>query len=352
MGGGPGRRRGSARGGAAMRRELRPPGAIRRPGGRIPAPWRLIIGMEQEPATAAVDRRIADLAARQHGVVGARQLLALGLGRGAIEHRVRAGRLHRLHRGVYAVGHPRIASKGRYMAAVLACGPDAVLSHVSAADLWELLDSSASSVHVTVPSGGGRGRREAIVLHRSRGLSEDEVTVHDGFPITSVARTLLDLAATIAPGPLKRAVERSLIVRRFDLRAVRAVLARHANSRCTRSLSEIVANLHDEPSLTRSELEGFFRDLCDEHSLPRPQINQVVEGLTVDFLWSDHRLIVETDGRAVHGTPAAFERDRARDAKLMVAGYRVVRFTYRQIVHEPETVARTLLALLAAPLAA
>lgn len=235
------------------------------------------------------------------------------------------------------------------MAAVLACGRGAVLSHASAAALWDLRRCSGSRIHVTVPSGAGRSRRPGIALHRSARLDVDEVTIHDAIRVTSVARTLLDLAGDLVPGPLERAVEQSVILRIFDLESFDATLARHPTARGIRALSVIVASLRDEPRLTRSELEGYFLDLCAARALPRPEVNQMVEGLSVDFLWRGHGLIVETDGRGTHATLMAFERDRARDARLTVAGYRVVRFTYRQIVHEPGSVARTVFALLAPP---
>ena len=238
------------------------------------------------------------------------------------------------------------------MAAALACGPGAVVSHITAADLWDLRRSNASAIHVTVQSRAGLSAREGIAVHRTRRLVADEVTDHRAIPITTVERTLLDLAGMLAAGPLERAVERTVMLRLFDLAALDAVLARNPGRKGASALQGIVANLDDEPQLTRSQLEDFFIDLCDAHALPRPETNALVEGLTVDFLWRDRRLIVETDGRATHATPMAFERDRARDARLMVAGYGVVRFTYRQIVREPERVARTLLALLAAPLPA
>jgi len=308
--------------------------------------------MDGQLDSVAIDIRIARLAERQHGVVGRAQLLALGLERGAIESRIRRGWLYPLHRGVYAVGYRNLSAKQSWMAGVLACGSSAVLSHGSAAALWDLRRSSGSKVHITVPSGAGRSRRAGLVVHRSPGLNAVEVAAHDGIPVTTVERTLIDIAGDLARGPLERAVERSVVLRLFDLHAVNVTLARHPNRKGAQALSSIVANLHDEPQLTRSELEAFFRDLCEAHSLPRPAINQVVEGLIVDFLWRQHRLIVETDGRATHATPQAFERDRARDATLVLAGYRVVRFTYRQIVYEPDKVARTVLALLTSPLPA
>ena len=308
--------------------------------------------MEGRLDTVSIGTRIAQLAECQHGVVARRQLLAFGLGPSAVDARMRRGWLHPVHRGIYAVGHRRLSARGRWLAAVLACGDGAVLSHVSAAALWDLRGSNASAVHVTVPSGAGRAGRPGIAVHRSRGLADDEATVHEAIPLATVARTLLDIAGMLAPGPLERAVERSVLLRLFDLSAVNAILARRPNRKGARTLSVIVANLHDDPQVTRSALEDLFLDLCAARRVPRPEVNQHVHEFVVDFLWRRQKLIVEADGRRTHNTPTAFERDRARDAALTVAGYRVVRFTYRQIVNEPEQVARTVLALLAAPRAA
>jgi Protein of unknown function (DUF559) len=280
-------------------------------------------------------------------VVSRAQLLGLGLERGAIGSRLRRRWLHPVHRGVYAVGHTRLSARGRWLAAVLACGEAAALSHADAGALWDLRASNAARVHVTVAGDGGRPGRAGIVLHRSRSLVRDEVIVHERIRDTAVGRTLLDLAATLAPGRLERVVEQAVFLQRFDLHEMNATIARNRTRKGVHALETIIAALHDEPQLTRSELEGFFVDLCDASALPRPQINQVVEGFEVDFLWPQHRLIVETDGRRSHATRAAFERDRARDAALTVAGYRVVRFTYRQVVEEPARVARTLIELLA-----
>ena len=161
-----------------------------------------------------------------------------------------------------------------------------------------------------------------------------------------MSRTLLDLAGMLTPTRLERAVERSLALRLFDLRAVEAVLAANRRRPGAASLAEIIARVHDEPSLTRRELEALMLDLCDAHGIERPEVNVLVGGLEVDFLWRAQRLIVETDGRADHETPIAFGRDRERDEQLTVLGYRVVRFTYRRIVDHPDAVAATLRALL------
>lgn len=150
----------------------------------------------------------------------------------------------------------------------------------------------------------------------------------------------------LAPGPLARAVERSLALRLFDLHAVHAAIRVNPRRPGATTLTRIIGSIHDEPILTRSDLEGLMRDLCDGHRLPRPAVNAIVAGEEVDFHWPAHRLIVETDGHEDHGTRAAFERDRAKDARLTARGYRVVRFTYRQVVHAPAAVGATLRALL------
>jgi len=305
--------------------------------------------MEQIHATVSVDTLIAEVAESQHGVVSLGQLRRAGLASGAINARARSGRLHRLHTGVFAVGHRRLSREGRWMAAVLALGDGAVLSHVSAAALWGLRASRAAAIHVTVPTNAGLGSRDGIVVHRSLTLGAAEITRHDGIAVTSPARTLVDLAGMLTPGPLERAVERSLALRSFDLHAVQAAIEANPSRPGAKTLAGIVAAVHDEPPLTRSELEALMRDLCDANAIRRPEVNVRVEGSEVDFFWRAERLIVETDGHETHGTRAAFERDRAKDARLTALGYRVVRFTYRQLVYERPLVVATLLALLATP---
>jgi hypothetical protein len=220
------------------------------------------------------------------------------------------------------------------------------LSHVTAAAFWALRPSASAIIHVTVPTPGGRRQRPGIVVHRSITLRQADVTLRDGFPVTSVARTLLDLAGVLAPGPLERAVERSLALRLFDLRQMQGVLAANPKRRGAATLALIVETIHDDPPMTRSELEAMMRDLCDGHGLPRPEVNVHVAGPEVDFFWRAQRLIVETDGHEDHGTRTAFERDRARDARLTALGYRVVRFTHRQLTREPDLIAATLVALI------
>jgi len=301
--------------------------------------------VDEQTDQARSDLRIAVLAARQHGVVSWRQLTGAGLRRGAIDHRVRIGWLHRMYRGVFAVGHRPLTRDARWMGAVLACGELAALSHVCATALWEVRPYSGTWIDVTVPIRTGRESRDRIRLHRSSTLKADDVTTHRGIPVTTIARTLLDVAATFTAPALARTVEQTEIRRRFDLKAIEGTLARHPNhpgrARLTRAI-----DLYRDDELTRSDLEAVFLALCQDHAIPRPLVNHIIENDEVDFFWPHQRLVVETDGRGTHLTRAAFERDRDRDARLVALGYRVLRFTERQVTADTEIVAARLSALL------
>lgn len=285
-----------------------------------------------------VDALIADLGAAQHAVLSRSQLRAAGLSDQQLDDRLRTGRLHPVHRGVYAVGHTLLSSGGRLMAAVLACGRGAALSHGTAADLWGIRPSASATIHVSVASRRGRRPRHGLVIHRPRNLSPEEVTRHEGFPVTTPARTLLDLAAVVGPGSLERTIDRAEALGLFDLRAVRAVLAAHPRRAGAGALASALEQ-YSPVGLTRSELEERFLTLCAAEGLPRPVVNVRVGPYEVDFLWREERLIAETDGRRHHGTRRAFERDRTRDAHLSASGYRVMRFSYRQVAYEPAVVA-------------
>jgi very-short-patch-repair endonuclease len=288
------------------------------------------------------DAALAELARRQWGVVSVEQLRALGFGRSAVTRRVRAGRLHRLYLGVYAVGHVHLGREGRRLAAVLACGEGAVLSHRSAAAHWGLLQTSQARVDVTAR----RGRRqvEGIRLHWSRSLAAQDTTTRQGIPITSIARTLLDLAATVRPDRLERALAQAERLQLYDHTAIGDVLSRSNGHRGRAALARATAR---EPRLTRSELEAIFLRLVRQAGLPEPQSNLPLAAidhprLEPDFYWPTHRLVVETDGWETHGTRAAFQTDRRRDAALVAAGWRVMRFTYDDVVREGSTVVRRL----------
>jgi predicted transcriptional regulator of viral defense system len=301
--------------------------------------------MREFPASPP-DWRVAKLAAGQWGVVSVAQLRALGFSKDAVQRRVRTGRLHRLHHGVYAVGHTVLRREGRWLAAVLACGDGAVLSHRSAAAHWGLLQSEATRTDVTT-----RRRRAAnatIRLHGSRSLIACDTTTHQGIPITSVARTLLDLAATIRPDRLERALAQAEHLQLYDHRAITELLARANGHRGQKTLAEATAL---DPKLTKSEWEVRMLRLVRTAALPEPLVNLPFDApdygeCKPDFHWPSHRLIVETDGWRTHRTRAAFERDRAKDAALTAAGYRVVRFTWRT---PDATIVRRLRALLLAP---
>jgi hypothetical protein len=281
--------------------------------------------------------RVAEVAAAQYGVVSFAQLRAVGLGRGAVEKAVRGERLIRLHTGVYAVGHRVLRVEGRRLAAVLACGDGAVLSHRSAAAHWELLPTARTLVDVTTPR--TRRRVAGIDLHRSRSLDARDTTNHHGIPITTVARTLLDLAATVRPDRLETALAQAERLQLYDHRAITDVIARNNGHRGRGGLARAAAQ---EPKLTRSELEVAFRKLVRRAGLPEPLGNFILDApdhprLEVDFYFPAHHLVVETDGWETHGTKAAFKSDRRKDAALTSVGYRVMRFTYDDVVHEPDT---------------
>jgi predicted transcriptional regulator of viral defense system len=298
------------------------------------------------PDGAQRERAIQELAAAQHRVVSLPQLKALGLSASAVRNRIAVGRLRRLHREVYSMGLTALSVEATYMAAVLACGEEAVLSHRSAADHLGLRPCNRATVDVSVPGRIGK-ERSGIDVHRATGLEELDVERTDGIPCTTVARTLLDLAATIDRTALERAVEQAEKLRIFDLAAVVEVAQRANHRRGATNLQAVLETYTPEPAFLRSELEKRFLALCRTAGLPLPQTNAFTNVHEVDFTWPDRRLMVEADSIRHHGTRAAFERDRRRDQRLTVAGWRVVRFTWRQVDDEPAAVAATLRSLLA-----
>ena len=242
-----------------------------------------------------------------------------------------SGRLHRRHRGVYTVGHSVISRNGAYLAAVLACGPHAVLSHRSAAALWGLRPSDSPRIDVTVPRTCGFRTMTTVVVHRP--LRTPSPMTHAGIPVTTPGRTLADLATAHPRRQLENAVEAA-----ERLRLHVRIDDDHPGATRLRDVVD-----HGDLPFTRSELEDAFLDLCDRYGVPRPLVNSVQEGIEVDFCWPDHRLIVETDGHAHHGTRAAFERDRARDALLTARHWRVMRFTQARMRDDAAEVAALVL---------
>jgi predicted transcriptional regulator of viral defense system len=275
---------------------------------------------------------VAALAGRQHGVVSARQLAALGMAPNAIGRRVRTGRLHRLHRGVYAVGHLALTQRSRELAAVLACGPRALLSHRSAGCLWGLLPGRPPKIEVTAPRTGRP--RDGLVVHRSRVVDRDDRAVIDAVPVTGVARTLVDLADVLTPSELARAVEQAEILRVFDLRALERTLARLPGRAGPHRLRRVLVDYAPDPAFTRSEAERRFLRLCAAHGLPHPAANLWIAGHEVDLYWADAAVAVEVDGAAYHRTARAFRQDRARDRALAAQGIQVTRVTWRDLEDE------------------
>lgn len=274
-------------------------------------PGRLIWDMHEE--SDPLDLQVARIAARQYGAVSIAQLRDIGLSADAVLGRRRAGRLHRLHRGVYAVGHMAPCIERLWLAAVLAHGSGAVVSHRSAAALWGLLPNASAVVEISIPKRSGRQARQGIRLHRCTSLQPQHVTRRRGIPTTTVARTIADLRPAVSPELWRRAVRQAHVL-----------------------------GLPTGPGIsedgTRSELEHRFLKLCARHGLPKPEVNVRVGSWMVDFLWPAHRLVAETDGYSFHRGPIAFEDDHARDLGLRALDYSLLRFSYRQVIDEPHKV--------------
>ena len=293
---------------------------------------------------------MAELARRQHGVVGRRQLERLGFGSNAIQRRLDAGRLHRIHPGVYAVGHLAVTPRGRWLGAVFACGAGAVLSHRSAAALWGIRDPGSGRIEVTSP----RKSRSTKKIGKHFGvLPADERTVLDGIPVTTVNRTLLDLGRVSRPHSVEAALREAEYRGLHERLSLPALLARHRRHRGARAAAQALGRLGDDPGgRIRSPLEELFLPFLDSQRLPRPRINagvhvpasrhELEKHYEVDCLWEPQRLIVELDGFGAHGSRASFEDDRERDRRLATAGYRVTRITKRQLIGQGDALAADL----------
>jgi very-short-patch-repair endonuclease len=296
-------------------------------------------------AYAKRERALALLAARQHGVISRRQLLDAGLGRRAIGRRVEAGRLRCIHRCVYVFGLRELDPKGEWMAAVLACGDGAVLSHRSAAALWGFTRRVRGPIDVTA----ARGRRRlGITVHEGSIVDAERARIAR-ISTTSVARTLFDLAEVVDEKQLRRAFEEADRMRLLRVRELEAVCARGHGRRALRPVRRLLEEAR-YPEHTQSWLEDCVLELCREHGLPLPVTGAVVLGREVDAFWPDRKLMVEADSWRFHRHRAAFERDRERDAAMQVEGYRVIRLTHRRIEREPAKVADQLRRLLSSEL--
>jgi hypothetical protein len=280
------------------------------------------------------DRLIAELAGLQRGVVARSQLLAMGIGTGAITTRLRRHRLHPIHRGVYAVGHLALLPLAREAAAVLAAGPGSFVSYRSAVVVWHLVPArDESPIDVTVPA-LGRGDRPGLRVHRSRVIEPHDIRHLRGLPVASPARALIDFAEEAEARELERAVHDALARNLVNVRALRTDADRFRGRRGVARLRRVIDE-SDYPMLTRSEAEERFLALIRAAEPPTPEVNIRVGPHEVDFLWRDRSLVVEIDGFAFHSSRASFERDRLRDADLTAAGFRVIRVTWRHIVDRP-----------------
>jgi hypothetical protein len=276
------------------------------------------------------DRRIGDLARRQHGMVERAQLMALGLTLDAIEGRVKRGSLRSVHRGVYSVGHLALTRHGRFMAAVLACGEGAALSHFSAAVVWGILGAEGHPVHVTAEN---RRRCRGVVVHRAP--LQGERLMRIGIVVTTPARTIVDLADVV---PRRRILERAIDEAEY-LRLDWQSAAPRRGRKGSGLLSSVLAVHTPGSTRTLSELEEIFLAVCDRSGFPRPEVNCCIEGYLCDFVWREQRLIVETDGEQAHGTARARGRDAVRDAELQLAGWMVIRVSYARLLNDPDGVA-------------
>ena len=296
--------------------------------------------------------RLAGLAELQYAVVTLDQLRALGLSRRAVQARKDSGRLHRIYHSVYSlVPLNALTREGRLLAAVLACGPDAALSYRSAAALHELRRTDRANIDVTIPQRSPR-KHAGIDIHRSTTLAPGDITAVHQIPCTTVARTLLDLGQVIGTRAIERACDQAEILGVLDVHALQDQIDRNHARPASKRLREVLERHYIGSTPTWSELEEAFLALCRRAGLPAPEINVWIDphdsepAIRVDFVWHDDRLIVETDGHRTHSTRQAFELDRQRDQRLTVAGWKVIRTTWRQIMTRPDELAAILRSLL------
>jgi very-short-patch-repair endonuclease/predicted transcriptional regulator of viral defense system len=291
--------------------------------------------------------KVALLAARQHGVLALSQLLAPGVSKSWVYRRVREGWLRIVLPGVFAVGHTALSWRGELMAAVLWCGPGAAISHMPAAALSDLLPTASRAVHVTVAR-GGRNSRRGVRVHQTRRLDARERAVIDGIPVTSVERTLLDIAGVVRPERLEQAFEQAIRMNRLDFSALKQTLDNNRGRKGAARLRSLVAEFDPLAPQANEGIERTFLRLIRKARLPNPEVNVWIHNHEVDFLWRKDKLIVELDSREFHLTPTAFESDRRRDTELQLLGYTVLRITHRRLAEEPAAVIRDLRCFLSA----
>ncbi|HEX4669922.1 MAG TPA: DUF559 domain-containing protein [Solirubrobacterales bacterium] len=318
----------------------------------MPAASAFSVDMRRLLQTRGVDALLAAAAEVQHGVVARVQLLEWGVKPSAIDRRLRGQRLHRLHDGVYAVGHRVVSRQARWLAAVLACGPGAVLSHRSAAALWGIRPWSGVP-EVTTPT---KSRSTSSVRRHFSVLSCDEMAIEDGIPTTTVPRTLFDLASTTSVDVVENGLRQTEYLQLRDRLSLLDLLDRYPHRRGAPTIRKCLARRAESPSgRARSPLEERFLSFLRRYQLPLPRLNAWIPleptSYEVDCLWSATKTIVELDGYEGHGTRGAFREDRTRDRRLRVAGYGVTRIAWAQLDDEPDEIANDLRVLLAAEIA-
>src|SRR3954447_2157889 len=280
------------------------------------------------------------LVRRQHGVIAHDQLARLGLSEKAIRHRIAIGRLHRLRRGVYAVGRPEVSDKGRWVAAVLACGGGAILSHSSAAALWRIGSEQRDLVEISLPS-SSRRRRPGVRIHRRPLLNlQRDLTSEHGIPVTTPIQTLIDMSLRLDRSGVERMINEADKYNLTPPPQLREALDTRPGEPGVAKLRFILDRRTFR--LTKEELERRFLTLARRAGLPIPLTGQWVNEFEVDFYWPDLGLVVETDGLRYHRTPAEQARDRLRDQAHTAAGLTQLRFTHEQVRYEPEYVVRIL----------
>jgi very-short-patch-repair endonuclease len=315
--------------------------------GRVHDRVRRIDALDKE-----VDEKVALLATEQHGIVARWQLLAFGLTRTAVQKRIDTCRLHRIHRGVYAAGHRNLTLRGVWMSAVLASGADALLSHRPALALWDVRRCDSGLIDVTIKGRAGKPGPQGVRVHSTLSLETNDVAEVDAIPVTSLAWTVVDYAG-IAHRQQLRSVLEALERRGLYIgRELDELRERAPNRKGVKAVRAVIAEMTGPAPWLQSELEAIFREVIRGSDLPDYEANVMVEGEVVDALWRKERVIVELDGYAFHKSRARFEADRRRDAKLQVAGYRVLRVTQERLTNEPQAVLAEIRALLSAARAA
>lgn len=303
---------------------------------KVPSPRAVMEAMGEIDAREHGDPILAGIASRQHGLVTLEQLKRAGLGPGAIAHRVGRGRLHRVHRGVYLLGHSVPPLFAVEMAAVLAVGGGAALSHRSAAALWSMCPCLDDHVEVSV-TGSDRRSRPGVLVHQVGRLEPRDLTRRHGVPITTPVRTLIDLGEVLGARDLERAYAEAVARRRVTHRLMRGAIRRDPTKPGAPAFHRLLEQEH-EPAHTRSDLEDLLLGIVRTARLPEPRTNVWIGRFNVDAYWPASCLVVEVDSRTFHSSPAAFENDRARDATLAARGITVIRVTWRQIEEEAAVV--------------